>query len=728
MWFLHPGILVASAGVALLPLVIHLINRRRYRREPWAATMFLLRAHRRSQRQIQLDQWLLLALRTLTLLILGVAIARPYLSADGSGWIAERQPVDRVLLLDDSLSMRARRDDGSRSFDAARLAAERILSQADPGDGVALVTVATPARTLIERPMHDAAAARVVLDGVHCTYQRADWTGALRQAREAAARGSAQVSRRIAYVLTDLAAGDMPASEAVAPGPDFDQVVVINVGPVERGNLSIRDLRFDSPVVGPGVPTRVRCRVTNHGASPKEGASIEIQVDGRRAAVVSIPALGPGQTTDARSEVTFAKAGPHMVSAMLTKSGVDVLDEDNTARLAVRVPDRLAVLLVEQGSARAAAEGSLFFFRVALMSRNAAGGPETLTTRTVSPLDLDSEILSDYRVVVIGDAPRLPGRTLARLKRFVQDGGGLIVSLGEHATPEAYATLFSDNNKPAGSDDEPSTRSTSAPNSVMFGELVRWDGSGESPRFQVPDGRHPLVSDFEGREDGGLASAMVRSRWTLTDPLAAQLSSPETPLLFSDGRPALIACPVGWGRVLIVLTGLSMAETTLPAKPDFVPFAINLAAYAAGDAGGRLNVKTGDALVAPVATQAEAEISTIILPDGTTHSAVLEPLGDSLSVVFRDTPAPGPYRIQQGPGTSLFAVNVIDGDSDLKALDERALRAAFGSRAILAGDDGPELRSGSESGPRELAGFALYLLVLLVVVETWAASSAGRAA
>ena len=53
--FVHPSLAPLALGLAAVPLVIHLINRRRFRRVPWAAMGFLLAASRRSARRIRLE-------------------------------------------------------------------------------------------------------------------------------------------------------------------------------------------------------------------------------------------------------------------------------------------------------------------------------------------------------------------------------------------------------------------------------------------------------------------------------------------------------------------------------------------------------------------------------------------------------------------------------------------------------------------------------------------------
>src|SRR5918999_5168742 len=84
---------VAAAG----PVVIHLLNRRRYRVVHWAAMDFLREAMQRNRRILHLRDLLLLALRTLCVLLFGLAMARPYFSRT-DGQIDPDQPVHAVLL------------------------------------------------------------------------------------------------------------------------------------------------------------------------------------------------------------------------------------------------------------------------------------------------------------------------------------------------------------------------------------------------------------------------------------------------------------------------------------------------------------------------------------------------------------------------------------------------------------------------------------------------------
>ena len=83
--------------------MIHLLNRRKYREVPWAAMRFLLAAIRKNRRRLRIEQWLLLAIRTLIILLVVSAMAKPFLESFGAV-IAGRR-THRVIVVDASLSM-----------------------------------------------------------------------------------------------------------------------------------------------------------------------------------------------------------------------------------------------------------------------------------------------------------------------------------------------------------------------------------------------------------------------------------------------------------------------------------------------------------------------------------------------------------------------------------------------------------------------------------------------
>ena len=103
MSFLQPFLLFALP-LAALPVIIHLINQRRYQSIRWAAMMFLLAANRMSRGFARVRQWLILAFRVLALAALCFAISRP-LSGGWLGMAGSGRPDTTLILFDRSPSM-----------------------------------------------------------------------------------------------------------------------------------------------------------------------------------------------------------------------------------------------------------------------------------------------------------------------------------------------------------------------------------------------------------------------------------------------------------------------------------------------------------------------------------------------------------------------------------------------------------------------------------------------
>ena len=125
MSFLQPAMLIALPLIAL-PVIIHLINQRRFQTVQWGAMQFLLAANRMSRGYARIRQWLILAARTLALAALVFAISRPL----SSGWLAVAgggQVDTTIVLIDRSPSMTQLGPDVQTGSGSARRSAVMAL-------------------------------------------------------------------------------------------------------------------------------------------------------------------------------------------------------------------------------------------------------------------------------------------------------------------------------------------------------------------------------------------------------------------------------------------------------------------------------------------------------------------------------------------------------------------------------------------------------------------------
>src|SRR3954466_6391542 len=168
--FVTWGFFAAGLAAMAIPIIIHILNRRRFKTVQWAAMEFLLRAMRKNRRRIRFEQWLLLAVRCSVLFLLGLALARPLGCEDTSiAALAARRTGLHVIVIDNSYSMQyeADRPDAKTHLDQAKLMAKRLIDRlSSGGESVAIITAAQPATAVIARSSYDLEGAKSTIDRI----------------------------------------------------------------------------------------------------------------------------------------------------------------------------------------------------------------------------------------------------------------------------------------------------------------------------------------------------------------------------------------------------------------------------------------------------------------------------------------------------------------------------------------------------------------------------------
>src|SRR6478735_2909634 len=133
MTFLHPILAGAAVAAVAVPILIHILMRRRRKPVMWAAMRFLLEAYRQNRRRIRMEQLLLLAARCLVVALAGLAIARPLLGQ--AGLLGGRGAVTLYLLVDNGLASSALDESGKPALERHKARAAALLDQLDLAAG-----------------------------------------------------------------------------------------------------------------------------------------------------------------------------------------------------------------------------------------------------------------------------------------------------------------------------------------------------------------------------------------------------------------------------------------------------------------------------------------------------------------------------------------------------------------------------------------------------------------
>src|SRR4051794_14484041 len=344
MTFLSP-LLAWGMLLGAIPLIIHLLNRRRFRRVEWAPMRYLKLTIERNRRRIEIEQVLLLLLRISLLVLLFLFLARPVIRPTGlERWLGSGGRSSQVVLIDDSLSMGYAAGEAP-AFGRAREMAAALLASVRPQDRCTIVTTSAP-RTPV---LHEVEGSRredlsgAVL-GVPLTATHSAWPTVLEGADEVL-RSCTYPTRQLT-IITDLRKSGWDAGVASVGrrwSEEGIKVRIVDVGADEVGNVALEALVPLDRTVLAGAESRWEALIRNGSSRMLAGAKAVLRVDDKPTEV-TLPEIAPRQTARVPLNVQFPGSGPHDLSLQLPD---DELPGDNRRWVAVPVKDSLLIRLVD---------------------------------------------------------------------------------------------------------------------------------------------------------------------------------------------------------------------------------------------------------------------------------------------------------------------------------------------------------------------------------------------
>jgi uncharacterized membrane protein YobD (UPF0266 family) len=260
VFFLYPAFLFGLLA-ASLPVLIHLLNRRRLKRIRFPAVRFVLLSQKRISRSYRLRHWLLLALRTLAVVFLALLLANPIFQT-GAGLFAGGGPIALVVLLDDSLSMTWSGDGGG--FKQAKEAARLLISALNDGDRAAIIPMTLSGNEAF-RLKGEKDVLLKELETIEIADGSADPAAALDKAYELLSPPAAQKEIRL---ITDMAltGWDRFSTSALKQFDPSIPLKAIRIGNRQQPlNGTIKEVRSTGQGIGVDVPLTLEATVANFG-------------------------------------------------------------------------------------------------------------------------------------------------------------------------------------------------------------------------------------------------------------------------------------------------------------------------------------------------------------------------------------------------------------------------------------------------------------------------------
>lgn len=753
--FTHAGFAIAGAAAVSIPILIHLLTRIKRRPIQWGAMKFLLEAYRKHRKRLQLEQWLLLLVRCLVLLILGFALAGPLL-----GGCAQKLGIDSTgrvicLIIDDGLSEQALNEKDTPRFERQKKVALRMIDGLGSADHVAVFRTARPADALITPPTIDRASARRAVEDLKPRNAKSDLIGAIKEARTALAEKSIAADRAFIVLLSDFSQGSLAVDQAMpADSAKLDQLARVLVARPLPSASNVQISKF--------APRR---RMILTGGYASEGpARIPVEIELRRFAddspsriskvqlslitddpskplaifpseEIRWPAFSPGEESKVTLQrdlilpaealdalnlgPTASSTGRIAAATVVLRAAIepDALNEDNERFAVVELRQRLRVAVAGDATGASPRNDNEIspdtWMSIALAPALDLGA---LEVSEIPAFDLDEKKIAAADAVIILRPDQLSDTGWKALRDLVNRGGMVWIFPPASDVPATWGdALRTRLGVPwqLGIDPQNLIKPDTAPGTAAS------QGLSLVLDKPTPQLMQRLSADWKEL----LRPIHVKKRLALTLPPAA--GSDTIWLTTDDNQPLLVSASVGDGAVFLLTTALDLTWTNLPAKPLFVPLLhetlANVQARSA-EAARLSNITSGEQ---PALTRIWEDAAQLqrLSTTGAAESPLMLRRTDQGFVPVSPLDKPGIYRAAPQVEGRMFAVNVDASAGNTTALELPQLEAWLASLGATQwlDDNNPAAALAAFESRANIGQLLLWITLTFLILELFLA-------
>ncbi|QDU11783.1 BatA domain-containing protein [Gimesia aquarii] len=723
--FLNPMMLLGLLGIAL-PILVHLLSRKRYDVVQWGAMQFL-QLGRRTRRKIRLEGWLLLAIRMLLIALIALALARPWVSGGFLSKYISTQSRDVVFIIDGSYSM-GWEGEATTPHSAAIQWVHRFMEELNPGDTVSIIDARNQPRLVTESPTHQFAAVREKLNHLPPPSGTSNLANSISKAIQTLST-TTNLEREIIILTDDQALCWTPEDPIL--WEQVQDLLQQSAVPIDlwatnvsgernqglQSNLRVGQLDVSREVCVKNLPVKISTTIRYDGPEPTLICPVYFEVDGQRIKekTQSVKIENHGEAA-IEFQHRFENEGTHVVSVVLDS---DQLPGDDRSDAALHVTSALPVLLVDGTPNFDATRSEVFFANLALMAPT--NRTPWIQTTIIEKEQLTSEILKNQAVVILANVDALTEVQAGALIDFVNhQGGGVMITLGDQIDVEQYQKLLF---HPEGL--IPLNLKTRETNSgVEFGNLTQI----KSNSLQTP-----WLTRFRGEYANGLTSARYNQWWDVSiankKPLPDDKTESETKLQtapieiaqLSNDKPLMLLMNHQRGRVLLMTSSLDADWNNLPAKPDYVPF-LHEAVFELSSGRVFRNINTDEPIVVGVPAKTTINQLEFLDPNGEPVTGTIDESTNGGTFHCSQTSLPGIYALNPKPGikTELkpdrFVVNFDRSESDLTPLSEEQQKTLTDEYKLTFFKTLDELKQAMFSDVSETEFWRVLLLFFLLLM------------
>ena len=483
--------------------------------------------------------------------MLVIALARPFLPPQISGWIGGSSQGELVALLIDNGPSMMQIDESGPYMDQAKTAVREIIEQSS--EDARFLMVLSHGEVESGRAMRRAEALRY-LEDVEPQNKGGYPAERMKFLQERIIDQPDQSGR--VYWVSDSRKTQLQKfrDRYRQNGPDVPQqpVTFIRVGDTSFQNISVASVELTDHVLGEGIPVGVAVTVKNFGDQAAYNSYLSLEIDGERMGQYDVD-LEAGQEKELLFEVIPETPGDIRGKAIL-EGGTYTFD--HTRYFSIDVPENRRVLLIgDEGDDRSGRS----YLKPVLEAVSETGTrieSDFADVRTIREQDLEN-----YDALILESLESIPDYLQAELAQFVQQGRGLMFVPSEKGNMEGYNRFLNQFN--AGTF------------TGMRGTYGRFE---EVASLQPLSEGHILIDDVFQSDDDELRIDMPTIYHYLRYDRGGFGSG--TPLLRSNlGEPLFVEHRFGDGMILVGTMGFSPGWSNISIKPLYAPLIYRMMLY-----------------------------------------------------------------------------------------------------------------------------------------------------
>ncbi len=633
-------------------------------------------------------------------------------------------PVAAVIIVDTSPTMDYRFENQTR-LDKAKEFANWIVGRLDAQSMIAVLTGSFGERLQIGHAAAETAIERLQVEGT-----TTDLLGRIRKGIELVRES--KLNRHEIYVVTDLSANawlqDESAIQAILNDGEPILLQIVDVGAKEHINWGIDQVSIRQDVAPIGSTVQIDVKIKSVGQSPAKQLIVELVAEQQEPGLPRvvdrklvtpktqvldrkiIEATGGLNESDLTFQVTNLQAGTNNYHLRLLGSDPLAIDGEVAFTLEGFQAGRILVVDGKAKDAGASPANASTLANEADLLALMLDTTEANTTK-VKLSSLEQMQLSGTAVIAVWNPPlSIPQATVAKLEQFVNDGGKLILVLGDSIDAKQLAK---DDKSPI--------------DQLLPGRISRLTRRPQGDAIiENIDLNHRMWAEF-GREIANIpwSRFAIFRHWDIDD-----LKSTARPLAryTASGYPAIIEDTRNEGTIITFTTPIPDLERNgyetwneLTTSPDaWVAFGTMLGTgrYLQSSEDLRRNFTVGETAFVEWNQPVSTNRYELFHPDGTEEQVKL----NGQSILYGFTQRPGHYRMRAVNSTNDvrgFAVQLAANATNLQRIRKDQLDEFLGEGNYVVAEDKDGLQQSIGQGRygRDMAPFLLLVLAGVFFAE-----------